>query len=181
MNTSQLGTLGEVRVMLELSKLGLPVFREISNTSKTDIITIVNGKCVKIQCKCINFEINDTVTIQLISATSKEVYTKNDFDIIAIYLPFLEKVIYADWNDIENRKNLSFRYKEGNGKQKNNKNIRYIDSYLDFYRFFEKEKGVVVQLAEHLPVTEEVAGSNPVNPATSGNVPRLGDRVSKTQ
>lgn len=137
MNTSQLGSLGEVKVMLELSKLGLPIFREISNTAKTDIITIIDGKCIKIQCKCINCERNGTITVPLVSTTSNEVYTKKDFDILAIYIPFLEKVVYADWNDIGEKESICFRFKEGNGKQKNNKNSKLVDSYLDFKRFIE--------------------------------------------
>ena len=133
--------MGEVKVMLELSKLGLPIFREISNTSKTDIITIVNNKCLKIQCKCINYEKNNSILVPLVSSTSNELYTKFDFDILAVYIPFLEKVIYVNWDEIGEKESISFRYKEGTGKQKNNKNIKYVDSYLEFKRFFDN--GVV--------------------------------------
>jgi len=132
MNKSQQGTIGEAKVMYELSKSGYPVFREISDTSKTDIITIINNKCIRIQCKCVNSEFKGTISVPLESRTSNTVYTKNDFEILAVYILFLDKLIFLNWNDIGSVQTLTFRYKPGEGKQKNNKNIRFLDNYLLF-------------------------------------------------
>ena len=132
MNTSQQGTIGETRVMYEIAKLSLPIFREISNTSKTDIITIINGKCIKIQCKLTDSDINGTVQIPLISRTSKEVYSKRDFDVLAAYIPFLDKTVYLNWSDIGDRECVTLRYQLKENKQKNSKLIRLVDAYTDF-------------------------------------------------
>ena len=134
MNKSQQGTVGETRVMYELSKNPYPVFREISDTSKADIITIVNNQCIRIQCKCINSDTNGTISVPLESRTSNEVYTKNDFEILAVYVPFLDKLIFLNWNDIGNVQTLTFRHKTGEGKQKNNKNIRLLDNFVSLER-----------------------------------------------
>jgi len=132
MNTSQQGTIGETRVMYELAKLGLPIFREISNTSKTDIITIINGKCIKIQCKLTDCDIKGSVSIPLESRTSGEVYKKEDFDILAVYVNFLDKMVYFNWPDIEGKKNVTVRYQLNENRQKNSKLIRKIENYVDF-------------------------------------------------
>jgi uncharacterized pyridoxamine 5'-phosphate oxidase family protein len=137
MNRSQQGTVGETRVMYELAKNGYPVFREISDTSKTDIITIVNGKCIRIQCKCINSDTKGAISIPLESRTSNTVYTKDDFEILAVYVLFLDKLIFLNWKDIGNTQTLTFRYKPGEGKQKNNKNIRLLDNFIDLVRALE--------------------------------------------
>jgi len=134
MNTSQQGTLGETKVMYELAKLGLPIFREISNTSKTDIITIVNNKCIKIQSKLTDSDVNGSIQITLLSRTSKELYTRNDFDILAAYIPFLDKTVYLNWNDIGDRESITLRYQLNENKQKNSKLIRLVDNYIDFNR-----------------------------------------------
>jgi len=137
MNTSQQGTIGETKVMYEITKIGLPIFREISNTSKTDIITIINGKCVKIQCKCTNTDVNGTVIVTLVSRTSKLAYTPEDFDILAVYIPFLDKTVYLNWKDINNKETLAFRYIVNDNKQKNSKNIRLLETYTDFNKALE--------------------------------------------
>ncbi len=120
--------------MYELAKLSLPIFREISNTSKTDIITIINSKCVKIQCKLVDTESKGSINICLLSRTSKEIYTKVDFDVLAVYIPFLEKTVYLNWNDIGNRESITLRYQLNENRQKNSKLIRMLDNYTDFNR-----------------------------------------------
>jgi len=133
MNTSQQGTLGETKVMYELAKLGLPIFREISNTSKTDVITIINGKCIKIQCKLTDqSNSSGSTTISLISTTSNEEYKKKDFDIIAIYFLDLDKTVYLNWSNIGDKVSITLRSRLNDNKQKNSKLIRLIDDYTDF-------------------------------------------------
>ena len=130
MNKSQQGTIGETKIMFELAKNGYPIFREISDTSKTDIITIHNNKCIRVQCKYTDTDYDGIIAVSLVSRTSKEVYCKDDFEILAVYVSFLDKTIFLNWNDIKNTQTLHIRHKQGENKQKNNKNIRLLDNYL---------------------------------------------------
>ena len=136
MNTTQQGTLGETKVMYELAKLGLPIFREISNTSKTDVITIIDGKCIKIQCKLVNSINNESISVMLESTTSGEMYTEKDFDVLAAYIPQVNKIVYLSWKDIGDNKTLTLRFKLNENRQKNSKLIRLVDNYTDFNHAF---------------------------------------------
>lgn len=133
MNTSQLGTIGETKVIYDIACKGYPIFREISNTSKVDIITIVKKRCIKLQCKYIDTEYDGAVMVPLYSTTSKEKYSSNDFDILAVYIAFIDKVVYLNWEVLSHvTTTITLRYKINDNKQKNSKLIRLVDDYLNF-------------------------------------------------
>ena len=133
MNTSQKGTVGEAKTIYEISKLGLPIFREISNTSVADIITIVDNRCLKIQCKTVSVNKHDpnTFAIPLVSRTSGKAYTKDDFDILAVFVPDEDLLCYLNWNDIKNVQTITLRIRPGKVKSKT---TRYANLYEDFLK-----------------------------------------------
>ena len=54
MHTKSKGNIGEARATVELMRLGLPVFRELGDSAKIDLITIVDKRLITIQVKYCN-------------------------------------------------------------------------------------------------------------------------------
>jgi hypothetical protein len=141
MNTSQQGTIGETKVIHELALKGYPIFKEIGNHSKTDLIAIVNNRCIKIQVK-VGTQKDGYVTIRLFGTGKyngkiRYVYTKNDFDVLAVYISTIDKVVFLNWNDIKDSKSVTLRYDIQNNKQKNNPYLRHTNEFLGFEKCLE--------------------------------------------
>lgn len=62
MNTVQLGNLGEAIVLSEFLKYGIQCYLPYGDGSRVDLIADFNGKLNKIQIKCCEKSINDTMT-----------------------------------------------------------------------------------------------------------------------
>jgi PD-(D/E)XK endonuclease len=134
MHNKQKGNIGELTVALELSKRGYPVFKELGDLCKVDIITIINNKCIKIQCKNLqSLNINESIqfTIRKAGPNYRYEYTKEDVDVFACLLPN-DKVVYLNWKDIGNSRCFVFRLTPPKNNQL--KGTHLFENYLDFDR-----------------------------------------------
>jgi hypothetical protein len=134
MHSKQKGNIGELTVALELSKRGLPVFMERGDLCKVDIITIVNNKCVKIQCKNLqasNKHGSIPFTIFKAGPNYRFKYSKEDVDVFACLLPN-DKVVYINWADICDGSGIVFRITPPKNSQV--KGVHLYEKYLDFDR-----------------------------------------------
>lgn len=92
MNTNIKGDIALAETILNLTKLGYDVYTPISDHPKADLIATKNSTVYKIQCKYLSKNI-----IRNYSKCNKKTiyYTKEDFDIYAIYISSIDKVIYV--------------------------------------------------------------------------------------
>lgn len=134
MHSKQKGVIGVWAVGLDLVKKGYPVFVELSDLSKTDLIVLVDNKPIKIQVKCCSVQ-NEVVNI----STKKwgpgynYNYTKDDFDIFAIYVTDLDLCCYIS-NAVLDSHRSCFSLRTSNAVNNQVNNTHPISDYTDFLR-----------------------------------------------
>lgn len=95
MNSKQKGSLGQIAVSKKLAELGLPVFTEVGDLSKIDLITVKDGKLIRLQvknCKIVNGSLE--VPLRACGPNFNYYYTASDFDVLAVYSHELDKVYF---------------------------------------------------------------------------------------
>ena len=91
MNKSEIGTLGELKVIEQCIKHGIQVFRPFGDGNRIDLILIVNGKCIRTQVKSSTMDEDGVITFKTCSTSSNHgenpthYYTKDDIDIYMFY------------------------------------------------------------------------------------------------
>ena len=128
MHSKQIGNIGETAVTLDLMKRGYPVFSEMGDSSKVDLITLVDHKPIKIQVKSYPI-INDTIGLCLWSKGPgyKYFYKPDDFDVFAAYVQDLDIVLYFTFSDFGTYKGITIRFNECTKS-----NQRFYKDYLNF-------------------------------------------------
>lgn len=132
--TKHLGNEGEAAVMLELTKLNLPVFKELGDSSPVDLITVINGIPITIQVKSTSSQNKQSAVLQ-VRKTGKHTRTYNstEFNLFALYISDLGRVLWINSSEALQRKTtINFRFKESLNGQK--KGIRNAGDYVDFYK-----------------------------------------------
>jgi hypothetical protein len=135
MHSKQKGNIGEAATSLYLLKKGYPVFRELGDLSKVDLVTIVNDKCYKIQVKNIQKETNSgSVSFSVFKSGPNYSfrYKETDVDIFAVYIQKIDQLVFLDWKDIGSKGMFNIRFKKSLNNQ--NKNINWYEDYKDFDR-----------------------------------------------
>lgn len=134
-NPNQKGTLGEIAVCLDLTKLGYEVFFPLSNHSKVDLIVIdENFQTYKIQVKATN-SIDGVIEIysvkNCLNPKYNSKYQENQIDIFAVYVINKEIIFYISAKELlKNSKSSKFRFSRPKNGQI--KNVRFVENYLDF-------------------------------------------------
>lgn len=138
-HSKQKGNLGYSATIKELHKLGVNVFVELGDNSKTDLIVECDGKLVKIQVKYAT-EKNGKVILPLKKSGPngyRYTYTTNDVDIFSVYLPTLDKVLFVpSILACKNKKSFDIRI----DKSKNNQsgNVNELDKFQDLGMILSK-------------------------------------------
>lgn len=132
MHSKQKGNLGFSAVIKELHKLNYNVFTELGDYSKIDMIVEKDGKLAKIQAKYLK-QHNGFATLNLQKSGPngyRYIYTENDVDIFACYLPELDKVIFIpSILACKNKKTFTVRFQQSKNEQKNG--IHSLEEFLD--------------------------------------------------
>ncbi len=134
-NPNNKGTLGEIAVCKELSKLGYNVFVELGNHSKVDLIILDEEyKTYKIQVKAV-YSVNETVEVYSVKTCLNpkynSTYTAKQVDIFAVYVIDKDFVFYVTAKEIlKNGKSSRFRLSKSKNGQK--KFVRYARDYMNF-------------------------------------------------
>lgn len=132
MNTQQQGSIGELKVAADLLEKGYNVFTEISGNSRVDLIAMKDNKLTKIQVKAYN-EKNNIVEVRAAKRGPKGYtygYQKEDFDIIALYVPNKDVICYINWNEIYEGYGATIRF-EAPKKVNPNVTYRMFEDYLE--------------------------------------------------
>jgi hypothetical protein len=137
LHKKQMGNIGETATTLHLLKKGYPVFKELGDLSRADLITIVNDKCYKIQVKNSSRETNNgsfTFSTHKYGPNYTFQYTKDDVDIFAVYISSIDEVIFLGWDDLKGD-TINIRFKKSLNNQ--SKNVNWYEDYKDFERLIK--------------------------------------------
>ena len=135
MNTlhkKQKGNIGELAVAADLSKRGLPIFKEFGDLSKVDLITIFENRPIKIQVKARSLR-NGVIEVESWKSgpNYRFKYVLEDIDVFAVYCLDTGDIGYMLSKDFVSRTMTSFRVlsPKNQGKQKS---IRWLKDYNSF-------------------------------------------------
>lgn len=136
MNNKQKGIIGEFAVAKFLASKNLPVFKEIGDNCKVDIISIINNKTIKIQVKTVSSNKNNSVSLSLKTSgpNYEYFYNEKDIDVFALYLLDEEEIAWITVKDIKLRERKGIVLRKINTKNNQIKNTNYIKDY-SFDRF----------------------------------------------
>lgn len=87
-NTKLVGDIAQAKIIYELTLLGFDIYIPISDGPKADLIVNKNNCVYRIQCK-------SSLRGFISNASSGKIYTENSFDIYAVYLSEINKVIFV--------------------------------------------------------------------------------------
>lgn len=132
-HSKQKGNIGETAVALDLLKNNYSVFTELGDLSKIDLITIIEGKMIRVQVKSLT-TVKDVVGTSIKSSgpNYSYKYTKSDVDIFAIYVLDKDIILYVSLNDFGTNGGMAIRFKSTKNGQK--KRIRNYKDYLDILK-----------------------------------------------
>lgn len=125
------GSLGELKTIEFLLKNDLPVFTEFGNRTRVDLITIVNGKTIKIQCKAKTSK-SGRVSLDDKTYSTKYTYsyTTDDVDVFSVYVLDKDVLFFVESSEVCGKQSMTFRIDKSKNNQK--KNIRDYKNYLHF-------------------------------------------------
>lgn len=123
---------GEFAVSKYLADNNYPVFKELGDLSKIDLITEVDGKLIKIQVKAYTSKDNKVEVYSRKSGPGyKFKYTTEMVDVFAIYVLDKDILFFVSSKEIcTNDVSTNFRLVET--ESKNQHKVRVINDYLDF-------------------------------------------------
>lgn len=134
MNSKSKGNIGEAVILAEFVKRNIQVSIPFGDNARYDLIAEFNNKLNKIQVKyCSELATSDSIECKCASSTNHTTnkhYTTyfNDVDYICCYLQPWDLSIIIPIDEIGNKK--TFTVRKTTPKNKQNKNIHYVDDYL---------------------------------------------------
>lgn len=138
MHSKDKGTIGELSIARDLMQLGCPVFTEVGDNSKVDIITMVNEQCVRIQVKALSIDDGKiTLSTRKSGPDYSFYYTQAMLDIFAVYIPDEDIVLYVAFKDLNNQTTMHIRLTEPRNGQ--SKGINLAQHFESFALAYEKQ------------------------------------------
>ena len=122
-STNRLGKIGETAVIHDLIKnYEYPLYMPVVDDVGVDLIVDRGDKFFKVQIKTVS-RMNNTTAIELRLVK----YSKNAFDVIAVYFAPLEKVAYVRYNN-ENHITLAIH----RARNSQNEKRKWFYQYMEF-------------------------------------------------
>lgn len=129
MHSKTKGVIGELAVAKYLAENSIPVFTELGDNSKVDLIALVNRKPILLQVK--SFKTNNGVVNLSFKKSGPGYqfkYDIQDFDFIALHVPDKDVILWIENKLMLENESLSIRFEETKNGQI--KNIRFFTDYL---------------------------------------------------
>jgi hypothetical protein len=175
LTTDQKGAIAEMAIAWEATKLGIEVYRPLTEGGRFDMIFLLGEQLVRVQCKWAALE-RDVLIVRCYSCRRaregirKRLYSAEEIDAFAAYSADLDRCFYLPFEAVAGRHVVSLRLK----RPKNNQRlgINWADDF-DFEATLGR-LGAVAQLGERQSGTLEVTGSIPVGSTLFGESPPIG-------
>ena len=173
LTTDQKGAIAESAIVHAAIKLGIDVYRPVSEGGRYDMLLDLRPRLVRLQCKWASFH-NDVLVIRAYSCRRsrdgllKRAYSPEEIDAIGAYCLALDRCFYFPIEWLGDRTTIQLRV----GPSRNNQRARinWADDYA-FERLTFGLDGAIAQLGERLRGTQEVGGSSPPGSTHPGGLP----------
>lgn len=132
LHSKQKGTIGELAVAKYLTTMGIPVFTELGDLSRIDLVADIKFRLVKIQVKaCITKNGKVDIYSYKTGPNYSFTYNKDDVDVFAIYVLDRDILFFMSVTDVLKQKVMAVRIDKPKNNQK--KKINSYEDYLDFF------------------------------------------------
>jgi hypothetical protein len=162
LTTDQKGTIAETASMHAAAKLGITVFKPITDGVRYDLIFDVDDRLLRVQVKWARLY-GDVVVIRCYSARRareglrNRVYTATEIDAVAAWCAELDRCVLLLPSHFAGRRVIQLRVRPTRNNQQ--LGINWIEDF-DFAATLRR-LGAIAQLGERLSGTQKVAGSSP--------------------
>lgn len=163
MTTDQKGAIAETAIALEAIKLGIEVYRPVAEGGRFDMILVVDGRLVRVQCKWAT-RYGEVVVVRCHSnrraraGLVRRLYTPDEIDAFAAYCQELDRCFFMP---IERFSTYEIRLRLSRARNNQRKGVTWADDF-DFAATLGGNQGAVAQLGERQSGTLKVTGSSPV-------------------
>ena len=171
LSPDQKGSIAEAAIVLEAIKLGIGVYKPLTDGDRYDLIFDVRHDLVRVQCKWAAFE-RDVIVIRCYSSRRcrdgfrKRGYTSDEVDAIAAYCEHTDRCYFLPMRVLAGRITINLR----SSPTQNNQRLG-VNWAGDFeFAATLGGAGAVAQLGERLTGSQKVTGSSPVGSITEGRV-----------
>ena len=167
MTTDQKGAIAEMAIAWAAIRLGIDVYRPMSEGGRYDLILDLGEKLCRVQCKWASRK-GETLVVSCQSARRcadgfiRRRYTAEEVDAIAAYSLELDRCFFIPIALVENRPAISLRLTPCLNNQR--RRINWADDF-DFAATIRRQ-GAVAQLEERRHGMAEARGSSPLGSIT---------------
>lgn len=107
------GNIGELAVAKVLAEQGYAVFTELGDLSRTDLIALKDGKCIRLQVKYRTAKDNVVLVSGKKSGPSYSFkYQENDCDVFAVYCPDVNDIAFIPISWVSGGRQVSLRLQQ---------------------------------------------------------------------
>jgi PD-(D/E)XK endonuclease len=157
-STNQTGALAELEIAAAAVKLGVPVFRPLSEHSRADLVFEIGD--LRVQCTWGRLGPKGDVVVVHIGGCwlssrgyVRTTYTEDEMDLLAMYCGKLDRCYLLPASRVAGMEAIQLRLTPARNGQR---------ACINLAEHFEFE-GAIAQLGERLRGTQEVAGSSPAS------------------
>ena len=174
LTTDQKGAIAESAIVHAAIKLGIGVYRPLSDGERYDLILDLRPRLIRLQCKWASFH-DDVLIIRAYSCRRsrhglvKRAYSADEIDAIAAYCMALDRCFYFPIEWLKQRSTIQVRVNPSRNNQ--HTGVNWAEDF-SFERLRSDSPGAIAQLGERLRGTQEVGGSSP-----PGSIYEQGDRL----
>ena len=174
LTTDQKGAIAEMAIAWEATRLGIEVYRPITEGGRFDMIFLVGDDLARVQCKWAPRQ-GDVIVVRCYSnrrakeGLRRRVYTADEIDAFAAYCPEVDRCYFIPFGAIPARSQILLRLGPTQNRQ------RELVNWAADYEFAAKlgrQDGAIAQLGERRHGMAEVVGSSP----TGSTLSRVTDR-----
>jgi prevent-host-death family protein len=154
------GAVAELEVAAAAVKLGIPVFRPLSEHSRADLVLEIGGRLMRVQCKWGRLSESRDVVIVRVGGSwlsphgyVRTTYTEHEIDLFGVYCGELDRSFLIPVSTAAGKHAIHLRLLPPRNSQRASINLA---SDFEF-------DGAIAQLGERVNGIHEVAGSSPAS------------------
>lgn len=164
LTTDQKGAIAETAIIHAATKLGIGVYKPVSDGERYDLIFALDSRLVRVQCKWASRNGN-VLVVRCYSCRRaregmrKRAYTPAEIDAFAAYSADVDQCYFLPLSDIYRQTAIQLRLGPTANKQR--LGINWATDY-EFGTRLSRPQGAVAQLGERLTGSQKGTGSSPV-------------------
>jgi prevent-host-death family protein len=161
-NPNHRGAIAEAAITLEAVKLGVEVFKPVSEHARYDLVFGIGSRLLRVQCKSATVK-EDVICVRLVSnwhsprGYVRTCYTADEIDLVAAHCHELDRNYLIPIEQVDGQGAIQLRLRPPRNRQR--ASVHFASDH--------RLSGAIAQLGERLTGSQEVGGSSP--PGSTGS------------